>query len=62
MTQKLEETGSFPVNVILDVDVFLAGDFNPNAENLRPHLEILRALKNRTFFALLTEEAVKLCL
>jgi uncharacterized protein (TIGR04255 family) len=44
--------------VILDVDVFKLVSLDPSSE-LRPLLETLRELKNRTFFALLTNEALE---
>jgi uncharacterized protein (TIGR04255 family) len=49
-----------PVPVIIDLDVFFSQEMAPTSDGLRPYLERLRDLKNRTFFALLTEEAVKL--
>ena len=61
VTQKLERTETFPVPVIVDIDVFFLAELEPHPDNLRSLLETLRNLKNRTFFALLTEEAVRLC-
>jgi uncharacterized protein (TIGR04255 family) len=46
--------------VTIDVDVFRVGEFSTDPLELRRALEILRSLKNLTFFSLLTEEAVKL--
>ena len=56
------KTGTPPIEVIIDVDVYFTEGFNPDPSptNLRPYLERLRTLKNRTFFAHVTEEAVKL--
>jgi len=59
VTQKLDAPGS-PVPVIIDVDAFFALELEPEADKLRAFLEILRGLKNQCFFALLTDEAVKL--
>lgn len=61
VTQKLETTisdSSTPVT--LDIDVFVAREVEPHADALLPILEVLRSLKNRIFFALLTDEAVEL--
>ncbi|MPZ19383.1 MAG: TIGR04255 family protein [Luteitalea sp.] len=60
VTQKLDTTGKFPVPIVIDVDAFFAKELDPNAQSLRGMLEILRALKNRVFFSLLTQEAVNL--
>ncbi|PYR04634.1 MAG: hypothetical protein DMG00_23040 [Acidobacteria bacterium] len=62
VTQKMDHTGKFPVEVVVDVDVFFVQELDPSIDNLRGFLEILRSVKNRTFFALLTQEAVKLWL
>jgi len=59
VTQKLD-TPTRPVPVIIDVDVFFTRDTPVDPEYLRTFLETLRNLKNRCFFALLTDEAVKL--
>jgi uncharacterized protein (TIGR04255 family) len=61
VTQKLDTVES-PVPVIVDVEAFFTGDFGIDAESLRTRLETLRRVKNETFFALITEEAVKLYL
>jgi uncharacterized protein (TIGR04255 family) len=45
---------------VIDVDAFYAGEFSIEARELRPLLDGLRDIKNRTFFALLTDEAVQL--
>jgi uncharacterized protein (TIGR04255 family) len=60
VTQKLDEPGSFPVAVLMDVDAFRVEELKAHPENLRRCLEQLRSLKNQTFFSMLTEEAVKL--
>jgi uncharacterized protein (TIGR04255 family) len=62
ITQKLEETTQpqrVPT-VIIDIDVFRGGDFGIDSDDLKPILEELRQIKNRAFFSLLTEEAVKM--
>lgn len=46
--------------VVVDVDVFRAGQFSVTAEELRPILDSLRTLRNRTFFSLITDETVNL--
>lgn len=46
--------------VVIDVDTFRGGEFSTEADDLRVILEQLRELKNRTFFSLLTEEAIRL--
>jgi uncharacterized protein (TIGR04255 family) len=60
VTQRLTfaETGT-PV-VVIDVDVYKVGRFPVDPGELRPLLDSLRVLRNRTFFSLLTEEAVSL--
>ena len=60
VTQKLDPADGFPVTVIVDVDVFFLEELGTHSEDLHRFLEMLRNVKNRTFFALLTEEAVKL--
>jgi uncharacterized protein (TIGR04255 family) len=60
VTQRMKAPSGGLPTVIIDVDVFRAGDFGVNPESLRSTLEALRILKNRTFFSLLTEEAVAL--
>ena len=49
-----------PTLVVIDVDAFCQGEFSPDHLELRPLLDRLRILKNRTFFAHLTDEAVEL--
>lgn len=59
-TQQLTTPESgFPLTVI-DVDAFLEGEFSVDPSELRPILNSLRDIKNRTFFAHLTDEAVEL--
>ena len=45
--------------VVIDVDAFRQGQFSTDTEELRPILDSLRVLKNRAFFALLTDGAVE---
>lgn len=62
VTQKLD-TPAGPVSVvpvIIDIDVFFSRELEPVPDVLRASLEVLRVLKNQSFFALLTDEAVKL--
>jgi len=63
ITQKLDGAplGS-PVPVIIDIDVSFSREFEPDPSTLRPFLGTLRTLKNRCFFALLTDEAANLYL
>src|SRR5712691_11459143 len=60
LTQKLESTPGRSDPVTLDIDVFRIGEFSPDGEDLAAVLQRLRELKNRVFFASLTEEAVEL--
>ena len=46
--------------VVLDIDAFRQEELPPEAGNLRPVIDNLRDVKNRAFFALLTDEAVNL--
>ena len=46
--------------LVIDVDAYREGESSPNSSGLRPVLDELRGLKNRTFFSLLTDEAVDL--
>src|SRR5436190_423409 len=48
------------ISVILDIDVFETGAFAPNGEVILPRFAALRDVKNRLFFASLTEQAVAL--
>jgi uncharacterized protein (TIGR04255 family) len=49
-----------PFQITLDVDVFVQELLPTEPAELRPKLDTLRDVKNRAFFSLLTEEAVKL--
>jgi uncharacterized protein (TIGR04255 family) len=49
-----------PPSVILDVDAFMPTNLRPQDDQLWLILEQLRALKNRTFFSSLTEQAAEL--
>lgn len=61
VTQKLETSGrEAPTPVALDIDVYVVREIEPQSAALLPILEVLRNLKNRVFFALLTDEAVEL--
>ena len=62
VTQKLDrpKTQATIVPVIIDVDASFMMEMEPKPEHLRGLLEILRTVKNRCFFSLLTDEAVKL--
>lgn len=62
VTQQLNHDAQGRTIVILDIDVFRLGEFGVSAGALREEFETLRELKNRTFFSLLTEEAVRLYL
>lgn len=57
VTQHLQGENGKPA-VVLDIDVFREGRQEP--DQLRSTLDSLRSLKNRAFFALLTEAAVDL--
>jgi uncharacterized protein (TIGR04255 family) len=61
VTQKLDMGTDQLQAVLIDLDVaFLLEDgIPPTAEAIRPFVGVLRDLKNRTFFALLTEKTVK---
>lgn len=54
------QEGKQPVAITVDVDVFRTGTFPVGSTALREVLDSLRALKNETFFALLTDETVSL--
>jgi uncharacterized protein (TIGR04255 family) len=60
VTQKLDASGGETTPLIIDLDVFFAREIAPEADNIRPYLDTLRRIKNRTFFALLTEKTAKL--
>jgi len=59
-TQQLTTAEQGVPLAVIDVDAFCAGEFSIDARELRPLLDGLRDIKNRTFFALLTDEAVEL--
>jgi uncharacterized protein (TIGR04255 family) len=48
------------VQVLLDIDAFKEADFAPGDPSLRETFEQLRALKNRIFFASITERTVEM--
>jgi uncharacterized protein (TIGR04255 family) len=60
LTQRLESAPARSDPVTLDIDVFRSGEFSPDGVELVAVLQRLRELKNRVFFASLTEEAVEL--
>lgn len=61
LTHKLEDAiPGEPIPVTLDIDVFRPGAFSAEGQELLGILERLRQLKNRVFFASLTDEAVEL--
>ena len=59
-TQRLTIPDPTAPLVVIDVDAFRQGDFSDDADELRLVLDSLRVLKNRTFFSLLTDQAVEL--
>ena len=63
LTQSIQpgsaESGKIPL--ILDLDIYESGAQSPNPDVILPRFEALRALKNRYFFASITEKTVKLC-
>jgi uncharacterized protein (TIGR04255 family) len=60
ITQQLERpTEGTPGPFILDIDVFKAGEFQPDRGTLEPILRDLRQVKNQLFFAFLTDEALE---
>jgi len=59
ITQRLTHEQGRAV-VILDIDAVRMGEFSVDLQSLRPVLEELRALKNRVFFSLITEETATL--
>lgn len=63
VTQRLQPfvEGRHPI-LQLDVEAFQVGEFPVDKADLRAVLETLRLVKNRTFFSLLTDEAVGLCI
>jgi uncharacterized protein (TIGR04255 family) len=48
------------VSVILDIDVFEVGNIEPDADRLLGRFEALREVKNRYFFASITEQTASL--
>lgn len=61
MTQKLENSPKKDLpTVVIDIDAFQVGSLPIMSADLAPRLAELRTVKNRVFFALLTEEAVSL--
>jgi len=61
LTQKMDESvadGTTPVTI--DLDVFYEGQTDARLEEVSSLLKRLRTLNNRTFFALLTDEALEL--
>ena len=60
ITQQLTHAEPNSPLVVIDVDTFKSGTLSTDPCELRKSREQLRLLKNRTFFSLLTEEAVKL--
>jgi uncharacterized protein (TIGR04255 family) len=53
-----QSAGEAAVPVILDIDVFETGVFEPTRSALEPRFAVLREVKNQIFFASVTEEAV----
>ena len=51
-----------PAPVILDIDAFKQADLPPTDNRMWEYLEQLRELKNKSFFATITEKAVELYL
>ena len=63
VTQKLDAAPPGKATpTTIDIDVFSVGDLLPDEDSVQGALQRLRVLKNRVFFALLTEEAVQLYL
>jgi uncharacterized protein (TIGR04255 family) len=60
VTQSLEPNGQEPRPVTLDIDVMAHRDFEPDGKELAVVLQRLREVKNRVFFASLTDEALEL--
>jgi uncharacterized protein (TIGR04255 family) len=59
VTQQLTPSEAGPVFNV-DIDAFRVADLPPDPDALRPIFDGLRALKNRAFFSLLTDDAVNL--
>jgi uncharacterized protein (TIGR04255 family) len=62
VTQKFRIDPTQTFKLTIDVDVFFEEEIGTEPSELRPRLDTLRDVKNRSFFTLLTEEAVKLYL
>jgi uncharacterized protein (TIGR04255 family) len=62
IVQAVDDAGVTPqtLPVILDIDVFVEGAFDPSGEELWSRLEGLRTIKNEVFFKSLTPKAVDL--
>ncbi|HHY86630.1 MAG TPA: TIGR04255 family protein [Verrucomicrobia bacterium] len=60
VTQALEEAEANAVPVLLDIDVFRKVDFGVDDEQIWSIFGLLRELKNRVFFACITEKTVGL--
>jgi uncharacterized protein (TIGR04255 family) len=59
ITQRLAPTQDRPTpTVMLDIDVFRAGEFQSRPDELRQLLNSLRVLRNQIFFGLLTDATV----
>ncbi|MGE3512184.1 MAG: TIGR04255 family protein [Vicinamibacterales bacterium] len=58
VTQRVDTEPKGPATVI-DVDVFRESEFGTGMDLLEPELQRLRDLKNRIFFSLLTDAAIK---
>jgi uncharacterized protein (TIGR04255 family) len=62
ITQALEPIiGDKVVSIILDIDVFKTGEFNPDGKEAWETISQLRHLKNKIFFESIAEEMAKLC-
>jgi uncharacterized protein (TIGR04255 family) len=59
ITQVLEGTDSDPAPVVLDIDVFLRGQFDAGSNEYWVSLEDLPRFKNRIFFESLTDDALE---
>ena len=61
ITQAMERgTEANTVNVILDIDAYKLGRFDPESEELGVVLGQLRELKNTIFFGSITEKTARL--
>ena len=62
VTQALE-TGLDPntVTILLDIDAYRAGEFDPRGDEIPRVLEALHDFKNAVFFGSLTEAALRFC-